>query len=264
MTLPHDPPLARLQFYVTTDYPCGYVEGRQARSLVAAPAHFIDRYNYGQLVRIGFRRSGLYTYRPHCDGCQACVPVRLPVATSQLSRSQRRAWKRHAKLEARILPLEFDEAHFALYSRYQKQRHAGGGMDQDDASQYRSFLMQSGVDSALVEFRENGILRMVSVVDKLDDGLSAVYAFFDCEVPGASYGVYNVLWLAEWCRALGLPYLYLGYWIAESRKMAYKAEFRPIEGFIAGDWLPLEDVAAWMANPSGDHTPPPSDKDRQA
>lgn len=236
MSLPNEAALARLQFYVTTDYPCGYVEGRQARSLVAAPAHLIDRHNYGELVKLGFRRSGLYTYRPHCDSCQACVPVRLRVTELATSRSQRRAWKRHQNLDARILTLDFNDEHFQLYSRYQKTRHPGGGMDQDDASQYRSFLMQSSVDSALVEFREDGALRMVSVVDKLDDGLSAVYAFYDSTVEGASYGVYNVLWLTQWCRQLNLPYLYLGYWISESRKMTYKADFRPIEGLLDGDW----------------------------
>lgn len=236
MSLPNEAALARVQFYITTDYPCGYLDGRQARSLVAAPVHLIDRHNYGELVKIGFRRSGLYTYRPHCDQCQACVPVRLRVAYFSPSRSQRRAWKRHQELETRILPLGFSDEHFQLYSRYQKIRHPGGGMDHDDAGQYRNFLMQSNVDSALVEFREDGALRMVSIVDKLDDGLSAVYAFYDCASVGASYGVFNVLWLTEWSRKLGLPYLYLGYWIAESRKMAYKADFRPVEGLLGGDW----------------------------
>jgi arginine-tRNA-protein transferase len=236
MTLVHDPALARIQFYVTTEYPCGYLEGRLARSLVAAPAHLINRRNYSDLVNLGFRRSGLYTYRPHCETCQACVPVRLSVEQAERNRSQRRAWNRHQHLETSVLPLDFSDEHFQLYARYQKTRHPGGGMDNDDAAQYRNFLMQSNVDSALVEFREDGVLRMVSIVDKLSDGLSAVYAFYDSTVEGASYGVYNVLWLTEWCRELGLPYLYLGYWIAESRKMAYKVDFTPIEGLMDGDW----------------------------
>ena len=113
-------------------------------------------------------------------------------------------------------------------------------MDSDNAEQYRNFLMQSQVDSVLVEYREQGVLRMVSIVDKLNDGLSAVYAFYDVSVEKASYGTYNVLWLINWCRELGLPHLYLGYWIAESRKMAYKADFKPIEGLYDDDWRPLE------------------------
>jgi arginyl-tRNA--protein-N-Asp/Glu arginylyltransferase len=113
-------------------------------------------------------------------------------------------------------------------------------MDKDDSDQYRSFLTQSQVDTALVEFREDGVLRLVSIVDRLPDGLSAVYAFYDSAAEGASFGIYNVLWLADWCRRLGLPHLYLGYWIRESRKMAYKTDFRPLEELKDGNWLPLE------------------------
>ena len=240
MTRLNDLPLQRLQFYVTTDYPCGYLPKRQARSLAVIPAHLIDSVAYSELVRLGFRRSGHYTYRPHCDYCQSCVPVRLKVAEFSASRSQRRAAKNHNELEVRFGPLEFSDEHFQLYSRYQQSRHAGGGMDSDNAEQYRNFLMQSQVDSVLVEYREQGVLRMVSIVDKLNDGLSAVYAFYDVSVEKASYGTYNVLWLINWCRELGLPHLYLGYWIAESRKMAYKADFKPIEGLYDDDWRPLE------------------------
>ncbi|HEY3327514.1 MAG TPA: arginyltransferase [Novimethylophilus sp.] len=240
MTLLSDLPFTRIKFYVTTNYPCGYLPERQARSLVAAPAHFIDALTYSELIKHGFRRSGLYTYRPHCEGCQACVPVRLQVAEFSPSRSQRRAWRHHQHLTAEMTPLVFSEEHFLLYARYQKTRHAGGGMDTDSVDQYRSFLMQSGVDSAMVEFREDGALRMVSIVDRLTDGLSAVYAFYDCSVAGASFGIFNVLWLADWCRQRGLPYLYLGYWIEESRKMAYKADFKPLQGLMGTEWRPLE------------------------
>jgi arginine-tRNA-protein transferase len=125
--------------------------------------------------------------------------------------------------------------------RYQARRHAGGGMDQDSREQYRHFLLQSNVDSQLVEFRENSELRMVSIVDRLQDGLSSVYTFFDPDIPGASYGTYNILWQIELCRKLDLPYLYLGYWIAHSRKMAYKIRFQPMEGLFEGRWRPLEE-----------------------
>jgi arginine-tRNA-protein transferase len=112
-------------------------------------------------------------------------------------------------------------------------------MDQDSREQYQHFLLHSNVATDLYEFREAGELRMVSLVDRLVDGLSSVYTFFEPGMPGASFGTYNVLWQIERCRALGLPYLYLGYWIAESRKMAYKASFRPVEGLVAGAWTPL-------------------------
>ncbi|MCX7628249.1 MAG: arginyltransferase [Methylophilaceae bacterium] len=243
MTRPNDLPLQRLKFYVTTDYPCGYLEGRQARSLVASPTHLIDTATYSELVRLGFRRSGLYTYRPHCENCQACVPVRLRVYDFTPNRSQRRAWKRHSNLTVHVGPALFDKEHYDLYRHYQKARHAGGGMDSEDVGQYRSFLVQSQVDTALVEFREADELRMVSVVDMLQDGISAVYAFYDCSHPQSSYGTYNILWLVEWCRRQGLPYLYLGYWIAQSRKMAYKAQFRPLERLVDDTWQRWETVS---------------------
>jgi arginine-tRNA-protein transferase len=239
MTLLNDLPLQRLQFYVTTPYSCGYLERRQAQSLIAAPHHLIDAAIYSELVQIGFRRSGKFTYRPHCETCNACVPVRLPVREFRPSRSQRRAGLRHADLVPSVMDLTFSEEHFALYNTYQQSRHSGSGMDTEDADQYRSFLMQSNVESVLVEFRENGRLRMVCVVDCLSDGLSAVYTFYDTSIPGASYGTYGVLWLAEWCRSRKLSYLYLGYWIRDCRKMAYKINFGPLEGLVDDEWQQL-------------------------
>ena len=133
--------------------------------------------------------------------------------------------------------LVFDTDHYALYLRYQRHRHPGGGMDQDSREQYQHFLLHSNVSTEIFEFREGTALRMVSLLDQLADGLSSVYTFFEPGLQGTSYGTYNILWQIDRCKQLGLPYLYLGYWIAESRKMAYKATFRPIEGLVGGNWI---------------------------
>jgi arginyl-tRNA--protein-N-Asp/Glu arginylyltransferase len=242
MTLPSEPALQKLQFYVTTGYTCGYLPSQLAQSLIASPQHLINTDVYSGLIQQGFRRSGKFTYRPHCEHCRECVPVRIILKDFAPSRSQKRAYKQHQNLRTTILPVAFYEEHYELYADYQKARHANDELnqeekpDQDDAEQYRSFLCQTNVESVMVEFREGNQLKMVSVIDIVHDGISAVYTFYDASNTKTSYGTYNVLWQAAWAKNLNLPYLYLGYWIKESQKMAYKQHFKPLEKLINGEW----------------------------
>ncbi len=235
-------PFTTLQFYATAPYSCSYLSDRVARSQVATPAHLINADLYGELVSNGFRRSGMYTYRPYCDGCKACTACRVNIQQFAPKRYQKRAFKKHQGLQAKVCHLAYIQEHYELYMSYQKDRHAGGGMDSDDQDQYQQFLLQSKVNTRLVEFRdgpndpEPGKLRIVSIIDIIQDGLSSVYTFFDTSVENASYGTYCIMWQLEQAKKLNLPYLYLGYLIKESPKMAYKSEFEPLEILVDDHW----------------------------
>lgn len=234
-------PLRDLRFFVTVPHACSYLEDRRASTLFLDPQETPDLDVYDRLTQQGFRRSGRHLYRPHCEGCSACISVRIPVALFQPSRSQRKITHRNADLTLSFLPSGFNQAHYQLYARYIQQRHADGDMYPPSAEQYRSFLTLERDYAQLMEMRLGDRLVAVCAFDALRHGLSAIYTFFDPapELERRSLGTFAILSLAAHARTLSLPYLYLGYWINECQKMAYKQNFHPLEQLDGRHWRPL-------------------------
>ncbi len=229
-----------LEFYATQPHPCSYLDARQAVTLFADPNASMSTGLYGRLADLGFRRSGNDVYRPMCSGCNACIPVRIPVARFQPRRRERRVWKRNADLLVTLQSSEFRNEHYDLYCRYVTTRHAGGGMDNPTPEGYLNFLRSPWCDTAFIEFREAGRLMAVAVTDVLPNGLSAVYTFYDPEATTRSLGTYTILWQIEEARRRNLSWLYLGYWIEGCGKMRYKGAFRPLQAFQDNAWRDLE------------------------
>jgi leucyl-tRNA---protein transferase len=227
-------------FYRTAALPCPYVPGRIERKLVTELAGAEATPFYNALSRAGFRRSHHLAYRPACSQCAACIPVRIPLADFQPSRSLRRIQKVNGDLVARLTRPQASLEQFRLFARYQRSRHADSDMASMTFGDFRAMIEDSPVASRLLELRDaEGVLLGACLVDLLDDGLSAVYSFFDPEQRRRSLGTFLVLALATATRERQLPYAYLGYWIAESRKMAYKARFHPLEGLGREGWRRL-------------------------
>lgn len=253
-------------FQVTIAHPCPYLPTQLERK-VWTLLDDAQNPDYAGLARGGFRRSHMIAYRPACPTCSACVPVRIPVARLRWSKSFRRAWRANADLAAVNRPAIATGEQFRLFQRYLTARHHDGEMAGMTALDYRCMIEDSPLSSQVVEWRRPGEvapalppadrdrpthLTAACLIDRMEDGLSAVYSFFEPGMPQRSLGSHIVLWLVEQARAEGLPYVYLGYWIAASRKMAYKARFQPLEGLIDGRWRTIEptaDIAASTMHP---------------
>lgn len=229
--------LQTLIFYATPEHDCSYLEGKLATTMFVDPKANINKTLYSKLSVLGFRRSGNHYYRPHCNACNACVPIRVAVKDFHPSRNQKRNLKKNLGLEISITPPDFYQKHYELYEKYIIARHADGDMYPPSEQQYRSFLVESNPNTFFVEFKYKGELVGVSVVDELTDGLSSVYTYFDPEISDRSLGVYSVLWQIEECKRRSLDYLYLGYWIKNCRKMEYKTLYKPVEYLINNQWV---------------------------
>jgi len=231
-------PLKRPHFFFTTAaLPCPYLPGRLERKIVTELNGPDSETLHEALSRAGFRRSHSIAYTPACPGCQACVPVRIVVDKFIPDRTMRKVVKHNTGLIARVVPARATAEQYKLFSRYQESRHNGGDMALMGFYDYRSMVEDSPIDTFLLEFRQtDDTLVAVCLTDRMGDGLSAVYSFYEPDMPSASLGTYVVLWLIDEAIRQNLPFVYLGYWIPESRKMAYKTRFQPLEAFGPDGW----------------------------
>lgn len=231
-----------LRFYQTLPHACSYLDDQEASTLFLDPQQTVTAEIYDALTKIGFRRSGQHLYRPQCDACNACQSVRVRVADFKPSRQQRRALKRNQDLSWQRLPAHFKPEHYQLYERYLTSRHADGDMYPPSEEQFTNFLLVDQSWSNLVEFRDpDSKLVAVAAVDQLQDGLSAIYTFFDPEEKNRSLGVFAILWQLKQASIMQLPYVYLGYWIKACRKMNYKQDYQPLEILNKQVWQPFNE-----------------------
>lgn len=237
------PPRRPQFFYTTAPLPCPYVAGRTERKVVTEITGAEAESLHDKLSRAGFRRSHNIAYAPVCPSCSACIPIRIPVATFQPDRTLRKIARANAEMEGYEAPARASAEQFQLFQRYQQARHGDGDMSTMSFYDYRAMVEDTPIETMLVEFREpDDRLLGACLTDKLGDGLSAVYSYFMPGLEKRSLGTLTILWLVERARVLGLPYVYLGYWVRESRKMAYKARFRPSEILVGGQWRMLTDA----------------------
>ncbi len=231
--------LAKLKIFATYPHECSYLDNKEATTLFVDPNAVIDVDVYAKLSEVGFRRSGTHLYRPHCRSCNACVPARIPVELFTPSRQQRRVLRRNADLQVNEIEHIKGSEYYRLYANYISQRHRDGDMFPPSREQYHSFLSCEWKSTCFFEFRLDGKLVIVNVLDQMSNGMSAVYTFYDPDLPQRSLGVYSILWQIERTQAMELPSLYLGYWIKQCQKMNYKVQYRPIELYMNDKWVQL-------------------------
>ena len=243
------------EFYVTAPQPCPYLEGRFERKLFTHLTHDKPLAVIDNLLKGGFRRSQNIAYSPYCDNCQSCVSVRVPVALFKPGRSFRRILQRNSDITAsRQAPVPTAEQ-YSLFRDYVDTRHGEGGMADMSVLDFAMMIEDSIVDTFLTEYRtkpdplsrqrtSSQPLVAVALCDRLTDGISMVYSFFDPSAEARSLGTYMILDHIALARRLGLPYLYLGYWIDGSRKMSYKARFGPLERLGPDGWLPAANFSS--------------------
>lgn len=230
-----------IKLYAGPEHACGYLEDQTSISVFADPSMEMDNRLYSALSRLGFRRSGNHVYRPQCPSCSACWTYRVIVDEFQPSKNHRRTLKANQALKIQMTSASASADDYELYEKYICMRHKDGDMYPPSFQQYEEFLFSDWCETILLKaFDEKGKLHALMALDILDDGLSAVYSFFDPESPFKSLGNYLVLKTIELCQQQGLPYCYLGYYIKECGKMNYKQQYRPAEVFVNNHWQKLD------------------------
>ncbi len=233
-------PSATVRLFMTGEHECPYLPDRQARNIVVDPG-YLNASVYGELLKLGFRRSGDHVYRPHCPNCNACQSLRVPVERFSPNRSMRRTMNANRDLRFRMVDARYTEEYFELYSNYLSARHSGGGMDESTPEDFEKFLLSSWCETLFLEARRGDTLLGIGVMDVLGDSLSAVYTFYDPAYSRRGLGTSSVLQQIRAARLSRRRWLYLGYWLPNCTKMAYKNRFRPCEVYAEGKWLEVAD-----------------------
>ena len=228
-----------IPLFLTPSHPCSYLSDKTAQALFVHPSFALNTEIYAQLIAQGFRRSGDEVYAPHCPDCVQCRPARIPVAQFQPSRAQQRCLKKNQHTTADIKAAQFESEHYDLYLRYQQSRHSDGQMAQSKPEDYIDFLGSSWCDTQFVEFRINGELAGVAVIDRFEHALSAVYTFFEPKFSDYSLGTYAVLWQIQQAQLQQQDFVYLGFWIKDCQKMNYKSHYQPLQLLIDKHWVQL-------------------------
>lgn len=229
--------LEQLLFFTTPEQKCGYLPEQASTTLFVDPKASINTAHYSELSALGFRRSGKHFYRPYCDDCQACTPIRVIASEFSPSKSQKRILRKNRDVKTQVITADFHEDHYLLYEKYLHSRHADGDMYPPSRSQYRSFLVDGHSSTHFIEFTLDEHLYAVAVCDHLNDGLSAIYTFFDPDYASLSPGKMAILWQINEAKRKKLDYLYLGYFIKDCRKMSYKNQYSPFEARIDNHWF---------------------------
>jgi len=228
------------ELYITPEHECSYLPERRASTLYINPYARVDNQLYAHLSRKGFRRSGEHLYMPYCRNCKACTPLRIPVEKIRLNRNQSRVWKKNKDLTLHSSPARFRQDEFDLYCRYLADRHPFSNMNNPTPDDYMSFLSSSWSDTIFYRLQFENQLLGVAVIDRLEDGLSCVYTFYDTDHARRSLGKFAILLAINEAKVLSLPWVYLGYWIKDCNKMRYKNEFKPVEYYYDQQWCETE------------------------